>query len=399
MFEEEFHISHLIAEHLNDQLDENQEEELKRWVASSPDNMAYFERLNQDNTVHSKLKNYRKVAGSELEVWNTIAKQLELPIDLPNYDLVPQTKVKALWYRITAAAAILITISTILVFQNLRTDPVSVIAHNDIPAGVNKAYITLSNGKTIPLSSSKTGVIVSDSKLTYNDGSTVEAERSPEGLAITTPRGGQYQITLSDGTIVYLNAESSLQYPMAFKGGNRTVVLKGEAYFEVTKDKTHPFIVKTSSQNIQVLGTHFNVNAYEDEPNTKTTLLEGSVKVSPFNQSSDKANVFLIPGQQAISTPAVNTTRVIQANLQEAVAWKEGYFRFNEEPLESIMRKISRWYNVKIIYAADAPRDITFAGVISRAKNISAVLEMMTLTENVSFKIEGARITVMKYNK
>jgi ferric-dicitrate binding protein FerR (iron transport regulator) len=243
-------------------------------------------------------------------------------------------------------------------------------------------------------------------------------------LTAATPRGGTYQITLPDGTKVWLNAASSLKFPASFGSlKTRSVELTGEGYFEVAKDKAHPFIVATAKQEVQVLGTHFNINAYNDEGSTKTTLLEGSVSVSslPLYSSSrgkrsderplghatsrdlsyrrddggGRDDVVLKPNQESVLTNNAQI-RVTDVTAEDAVAWKNGDFVFRGEALESVMRKVARWYDVEVVYADDVPRDVVIGGYVSRSRNISVVLERMAKTGRIKFKIEGKKITVMK---
>jgi transmembrane sensor len=262
---------------------------------------------------------------------------------------------------------------------------------DDVLPGKNTATLTLANGENIQLSDAKDGVIINASSLKYDDGTAIETGGIQEGnsLAATTPRGGNYQVTLPDGSRVWMNADSRLVFPAKFSGKSREVSLEGEAYFEVAKDRIHPFIVKSRSQRIEVLGTHFNVNSYTDETAIKTTLLEGSVKVSDRNGSE----AILKPGEAAINRGNI---RVEQVNTAEAVAWKDGNIAFREKTLEGIMRELSRWYDISVVYAADAPTNVTFTGVVSKTRNLSSVLEGMQTTGSVKFKIEGKTVTVTK---
>nr|WP_121270883.1 FecR domain-containing protein [Pedobacter schmidteae] len=289
----------------------------------------------------------------------------------------------------------------------------------DIAPGKNTATLTLPNGKTIVLSDDKVGLIIGASNLTYNDGTellssllagtTREAhEREIEAsnispnyqtLTATTPRGGTYQLTLSDGTNVWLNADSKISFPSKFVGSQRKVMLlNGEAYFEVAKDKKHPFIVLTDDQELEVLGTHFNISAYGEENITKTTLLEGSVQVSLLKKEKPlalkNAAVKLVPGQQAILSN--HKIEVAFVNTGLAIDWKNGDFVFRDEGLESVMRKVARWYNVEIIYKIDYPQNVKLGGFISRSKDLSAVLRLIEATGKVHFDIKGKSIIVGK---
>jgi ferric-dicitrate binding protein FerR (iron transport regulator) len=205
---------------------------------------------------------------------------------------------------------------------------------------------------------------------------------------------GTYQLTLSDGSKVWLNAATSMRYPENFAGNERKVeLLYGEAYFEVAHDAKMPFKVMGAGQTIEDIGTQFNINAYENESDIKTTLLEGGIKVYNNNGSA-----ILTPGQQAKVKNGMPRSKIIvisAANTEEAVAWKNGYFRFNNEKIGSIMRQLSRWYNIDVSYEGKIT-DEGFYGRISRYKNISDVLKMLEDTRSVHFKVEGRRVTVIQ---
>ncbi|WP_316812917.1 FecR family protein [Pedobacter heparinus] len=315
---------------------------------------------------------------------------------------------------------------------------------NDIAPGKNTATIKIGDGAAITLSDKQTGVIVGD-ELRYTDNSVVSNSTNkrslPYGrddgrmLTVTTPRGGTYQVTLPDGTKVWLNAASVLTYTMPLKerGGIRKVELSGEAYFEVFRNKLQPFVVTAKNLTTTVLGTHFNISAYKDERSTKATLLEGSVRVSiggsingrhpegseatrdllnstnkrslPAVRDDGGANrddgqgaeggMVLKPNQQALVTGS-SAIAVKQIDPEEAVAWKEGYFKFNNEPLTGIMLKISRWYNVEVVYQDESVKTAGFGGTVSRFSNVSQILNKLQLTGKAHFKIEGQRIIVTK---
>ena len=306
---------------------------------------------------------------------------------------------------IAASITIIAGIGTILLLKS----PKPAIYANDIAPGSDKAILTLANGKTINLSDAKSGALLSQAGLEIikdKDGSlTYKVTGSKESISeyntITTPNGGEYKVVLSDGTRVWLNAASSLTYMTALnqEGAARKVMMIGEAYFEVAKDKNRPFIVTTNQQEIQVLGTHFNVTAYKNEFFNKTTLLEGSVRITPrLATTAPKQNlidngVTLIPNQQAVLTSG--KLIVSSANTEEALAWKNGYFRFNDEPLESIMAKLERWYDIEVVFEDDI-KNTGFTGTITRNKNISKVLSMLEKTKGVHFKIEGRKVTVIE---
>ncbi|MNK28393.1 fec operon regulator FecR [compost metagenome] len=282
-------------------------------------------------------------------------------------------------------------------------EPATAIRNNyPITAGKNSATLSLAGGKSITLSDTKTGVIIGKD-LRYNDSTAIILATSSlntstgrnsgslsnvEMAKVSTPRGGTYQVVLPDGTRVWLNAASSLSFPTKFDGHTRIVSLKGEAYFEVAHNKSMPFRVKSIRQEIEVLGTHFNINSYSDEIAVKTTLLEGSVRIITASQAH---KIILKPGQQAL---VEDNIKVADVNIESATAWKNGEFMFRNESLESIMRAISRWYNVEIVYQTDPSKKAVW-GTITKYSKVSEVLEMITLTGAASFKIEGNKIIVM----
>ncbi|MHB1178962.1 MAG: FecR family protein [Daejeonella sp.] len=317
-----------------------------------------------------------------------------------------------LWLQITAAALILIALSFGLYFYSGYDRPTQYVIHNtrqDIAPGGNKAILTLADGRKISLTDATNGELAQQSGIRITkaaDGQLIYTISDPpagrSGLrpqtsdleynTIETPRGGQYQVILPDGTKVWLNAASSLKYPASFASlKERKVELNGEAYFEVAKDKRHPFVVNTDKQVVEVLGTHFNINTYADEPAVKTTLLEGSVKVSQLTAHNSQ---LLNPGQQSVLT--ANGISVSEANTEEAMAWKNGYFRFDDEKLESIMRKIARWYDVDVSYQDDALKNELFAAITTRFANVSGLLKMMEQTGDVKFNIEEKKIIISK---
>jgi len=309
----------------------------------------------------------------------------------------------SLWKKIMAAATIVLISGISLYFYRQHMpdliSPKTEIV-NDVRPGSNQAVLTLANGKRIVLNAAVNGEIAeqsgirirktADGQLIYtlsDSGTAANTGAAATFNTIETPKGGQYQINLPDGTRVWLNAASSLKYPVRFDRKERKVSLQGEGYFEVAKDKRKPFKVNSGSQELEVLGTHFNINSYADELSSKTTLLEGAVRLSPHGGQ----DLVLSPGQQAVLTSG--RMKVAVVDPEEVLAWKNGNFVFNDEGLETIMRKISRWYDVEVSYQRK-PADLTFTGVVSRSKNISAVLNALDKTGKVHFKVEGKKVTV-----
>jgi len=300
---------------------------------------------------------------------------------------IKPVKVVPFWRKplpVAAAVAAVLLISSALFFT--RGDD-----RDQILAGKNTAILTLSNGKTIPLSETKNGLVIDASKISYNDGTSVAAyvgsdSMSTAGLKISTPRGGTYEVILADGTHVWLNAASKLEFPAQFSGKQRLVSLTGEGYFEVASNKQKPFKVLSGGQAVEVLGTHFNINAYEDERAIKTTLLEGSVVVS-----SDSGYELLKPGEQAVN--ANKHISVSKVNVSIPVAWKNKQFLFERESIQSIMRMVERWYDVEVSYSAEIPEE-TFSGGVSRFDKLSEVLKSLESTGKVKFEVKGRTVHV-----
>lgn len=309
------------------------------------------------------------------------------------------------WLRAAVLTGIILLSAFLYYNFNQGREPKNAVAvtedtllNNDILPGGNKAVLTLADGKQVILDETDNGLLAMQgdvSVIKSNDGE-LSYEKSGTGAksvvtynTVSTPRGGMYQLTLSDGTKVWLNAESSLRYPTSFTGKDRKVELTGEGYFEVAHNASKPFFVNTGSMNVQVLGTRFNINTYADDGNLKTTLFEGSVEV---NAGSSK--VRLKPGEQArlqLSDNVLQSSGSI--DLDQVLAWKEGYFSFQDAGLKDIMMQISRWYDVDVIYQGNIlPRK--FGGSIARKSELSSVLKILE-AGNVHFKLEGRNLIVM----
>lgn len=359
------------------------------------------------------IKNYQDKAGLTDDLWNKSTKgdedHIRLLLRNKLQKSIHQQKIPVInryRWQFAAAAAVLLFISISLFFISLnRVKPVSYIAkrtkviENDIPPGSNRAVLTLSNGKQIVLDNAANGVLskqgsVAISKsgnglIIKNDGENNEQLKGNALTTITIPRGGKYDVVLPDGTKVWLNSSSSLTFPITFTGIERKVTLIGEAYFEVAKNKRMPFKINVNDkQVVEVLGTHFNISAYADENNITTTLLEGAVKINYNNKYT-----FIKPGQMAVND-LKQDMKVKPADVDEIMAWKNGMFIFNNENIQNMMKKISRWYDVDVVFKGDM-NDVNFTGNYSRSKSLSSLVKNIEILDKVHFVIEGRRVTII----
>jgi transmembrane sensor len=323
----------------------------------------------------------------------------EMRMHLPIHHIKP---IKRIWPRIAAAASIVLCLSIGSYFLFQKQDHIKVAGRvlvHDLEPGSNKAVLTIGNGQKIVLTGAHNGRLAVQGNMIVHktsDGQVVyQADQNPgDGLSdviyntMSTPRGGKYDLVLSDGTKVWLDAASSITYPTTFSKDSREVSMTGQAYFEVAHYAAKPFRVTVNGQTVEVLGTHFNINAYEDELSTRTTLLEGRVKVSKGNESA-----ILNPGQQSLITTAVpNRINVKEAHIEEATAWKDGHFHFEADNIQSVMRQMARWYDVDIEYNGAIPVR-SFSGDIDRNSKASVALKILSISR-VHFKIDGKKIIV-----
>ena len=394
-------MDELIIKYLEKSLSAEEQAELKNWISASDDNKQLFEKLTKKEWVNNELKKFYKY--EEEKGWDKVKKSL------PPKMLRPSQSDKGIkkynWRWVPVAASIILTLgigSYFIFFNKGKQNEIVKTTTNPVPNDVTaptatKVMITLADGRKVSLDSLASGTLATqgnvnvvktaDGQIVYNGSSAVV-----EYNVIFNPRGSKVQpLTLSDGTKVWLNSESSLRFPTAFIGNERNVEITGEAYFEVAKDATKKFIVTGSRVTTEVLGTHFNVNTYADESSIKVTLLEGSVKVT-------KGNAFglLKPGQQAqVATDPSTPLRVTSnVNVDEVMAWKNGRFAYNNADLETIMRQMARWYNVEVVYKEKITDRYTVT--TTRDVPVSELFKYIEMSGGVHFKIEDRKITVMK---
>ena len=393
----------LIARHLQDRLQPEEKEILQHWLEEDPENRILLERLQNKQELRQEL--FSMSSLNKDAAWKKISSKISRKRRPPFFTLW------AVWKY--AAAVLLVLSAGFLGYKhlNLKENESPETAEraerfkNDILPGGDKARLILADGSVVDLEEVENGtvsrqggvkIIKKDGLLTYK----IENSHNPTDKAayntISTPYGGQYRIVLPDGTAVWLNASSSLHYPLAFNGRERVVKLSGEAYFEVARNEKMPFKVLVPSNDpaspmeVKVLGTHFNIMTYGDEKTINTTLVEGSVQISSGGSSS-----MLVPGQQAELGRLDDKLRVKYANIDKAIAWKNGIFLFDSENIQDIMRQLSRWYDIEVDYRGTPPSS-HFTGMVSRNNNVSKILTMLELTGGVQFTIEGKKITVYK---
>ncbi len=326
------------------------------------------------------------------------------------------------WARIAAAAVILFVSAGSFYFYSLTKSnselvlgsPVNQIGTHE-KAGEAKVFLTLSNGTIIYLDNADDGLLAKEGntsirklrhgQLEYHNDNKLSKLTKDNVVelynTITTPKGSQYKLILPDGTKVWLNAASSFRFPASFTGKERSTVLNGEAYFEVAKNEEMPFNVVTGEKQVTVLGTHFNIRAYQDEDNYEASLLEGSIRVSATSTTSaakSKSPLKLLqPGQQAriSNTNATGINLIGNIDTTAVIAWKEGLFLFNNTSIRNVMQQISHWYNMDINYEGEMPQ-INFTGIMPRTDHVSVVLKTLQSAGGVKFSIEGKKIIVRR---
>ena len=384
-------IAYLIAGHLNGTLTEAESDELDDWITESDENLELFEKLTDEDNIQAAMNDYmrqeKEKAAAFASLQSTIRSETK------------KSLVRRLWPY--AAVAAVVIIGGLLYFLSTKNNdnpnekPVARKAvKSDVQAGSDKAVLTLSDGRTIILDSMKTGLLAQDGtvRIQQNEDGEITYTGTDSTMAynvVATPRGGQYQITLGDGTKVWLNADSYLKFPAGLKTAPRNVELRGEAYFEVAKNSERPFTVNVRTPIgeggiVKVLGTHFNINGYGDDGSTTTTLLEGSVQIEKSGVTK-----LLQPGEKAITTSEI---KISKTNVEEAVAWKNNKFLFRDAPIRSIGEQIKRWYDVDVEYRGTISQH--FNTEASRDIPLSQLLEGLEGTTQVHFELSGKHLVI-----
>ncbi len=390
MDEKAYRIAYLIAGFIRHALTEKEHDELDNWVNENDHNMELFEDLTDEKNLTANLEWMDTVQGEQ----SYLAMQEKGAFNVPSSKFYN----KKIWL-VAASVIVLLAVFVVYKYTSGKRGSVENIVTTDttlLKPGGNRATLTLTDGKVIDLTYAKTGAIAdaagdhvnktADGELVYAKDSSISKNSALHTLS--TPVGGQYQVTLADGTKVWLNAATTIKYPPAFGGKERKIELRGEAYFEVAKNKRKPFkVLMGDSTTITVTGTHFNVQAYQNEKEQQVTLLEGSVTVA-----NAVSVIKLEPNTQAL----IKNKRITKSNVldaEEITGWKDGLFVFHDAPIESIMMQIERWYDAKVVYKAEIKQ--LFNANILRKEPLIKVLKLLQLNGYVHFKIENKTIYVL----
>ncbi len=369
----------LIFKKLNNTLTKEEEIILNEWLAESKDHQAYFD--------HIKSNKEASISETALENdWQKIEAKIRTKKSRNNY------------WKYAVAASILLVLSIAFFNKDIPEKEKFVTNESTILIGTDKARLTLEDGSNIDLedgTSISTERFETDGKhLVYNSKNTSKSEEQFNFL--TTPSGGEFNVELADGTFVWLNANSQLKYPVAFtKGATREVeLIYGEAYFDVSPSTDHngaKFLVKTQNQDIEVLGTEFNVKAYSEDKNIITTLVEGKVAILKEAQPVEELN----PGEESVFDTSENSILKRESEyIEDVIAWKKGQFIFHKQPLEQIMTTLSRWYNIEVSFENEIKKDVKFSGSLNRKKHVFELLKNLEATGEVAFIIEDNKVSI-----
>jgi transmembrane sensor len=415
------HIGDLIIRSITGKLSEEEQKKMDAWINETPENSQLFKQMNDEKELGKMLRTYNSITNYDLETGRKIIEQ-KLNIQMPVIKINPQA---VIWWKrpitiVSAAAAVLLVV-TLMLWQYIKKAPEKEIVQRPFENSNNyridnllKAKLTLADGSTIDLDGSQKGVLTQqdntiikaqDKQLIYQAG---EPKQTQQILynRLETPAGGQIHIVLPDGSNVWLNASSSIHYPTAFTGKERKVNITGEAYFEVSKNPQQPFRVMIQNKTIddateiEVLGTHFNINDYREDPVIRTTLLEGSVKVKNRDSSW-----ILQPNQQAqiMNTDSIKMHRtslfriVYYADIEKTMAWRKGMFVFKNDDINTISKEIKRWYNADV--EVKGKIEETFTGRIRRSKGLDKFLSDLFQGTDIGYKINGNKVYIKPQSK
>lgn len=405
-------IAQLIFKHLSGTLDVDERRMFQLWLSQSNDNQVFVNELEEDAVLSKLIAQDFKDQQSNIEQDLLLRAKSQIRFDSAERSRTGRIARMGRWWAAAAAVILLLGASSYW-WLTTKENQALKIAGNEIMPGKDGAILTLADGSEILLDSIKNATLVlseglklriADGVLQYEGPGTAGAYNT-----ITTPKGRQYNLILPDGTTVWLNSDTHLRYPVSFSGPSRRVELTGEAYFDVAKNRKVPFVVDVDGKiGIEVLGTEFNVNAYRNEGAIATTLLEGSIVLSPPDApDQDRSHVsdrnpnkssatFLKPGQQAIvklGSDGTNVDVLTATDVEKAVAWKNGLFDFNDIPFEAAMRQLERWYDIEVIYLNGIPENIDISGEITRGVSLNGLLKVLQKI-GVQCTLEGRKLLI-----
>lgn len=378
---EAFEIARIIQKSLKGKLSESEERQLSDWRKVSDENERAFQRMISED--------FYTIGMEKLEMYDSrVAYGRFLQKKYQQ-----RRKRRFLINMARVAAVALPFVIALVLYVGLNREEEQMVrpslASNILP-GTSKAVLTLANGQMIPLGKEATdSTIITDGTQISASGSGVTYASGVESESVVynkleIPRGGEFCLTLSDGTRVWLNSETSIQYPVAFGAKERRVFVQGEAYFEVAKDAKKPFTVQFMSSSVTVLGTSFNIRAYPEEKRSQTTLAEGSVRIY-----SPGSSMLLKPGEQAEVSALSGEMVKQEVEVKNFTSWKDGRFVFEQQPLEDIMRTLERWYDIRVIFKDEGAKRISLSGNMKRYGDFSQVMKMLQMTGDVRFELHG----------
>lgn len=380
-------LAPLIANAMNGTLDQKDKEDLDSWLAESEENIKLYMKITDKQNLKQRnevLKDFN-ISGA----WNNVEKEIKT---------YRKRKLHKQIFRYAAAIVIPITIMVSVYFymSNVVNDQIQPQA--SIEKGTSEAILILANGKNLELGGDSAkqiieddGTIIQFADANINYSENTEKRKAKEIMnKLVVPKGGEYNLILSDGSKVFVNSMSTLEFPVQFIGNTRTVKLEGEAYFEVAHNKTKPFFVEINGISVEVLGTSFNVKAYPDEILSYTTLIEGKVKLNTL--SSGKGGIYLKPNQQAVYSPSSSNIIIQNVDANKFVQWIHGRYVFENESLGEIMKTLSRWYDFEYSFENKELEAIRFEGGLNKYESIYPILDIMNKTNKINVNIEGKEI-------
>lgn len=384
-------IGSLIGKYLTDKESPKELEELNEWIDQGEENKSLYNSIKDEKQLASSIQDFDRFDTEA--AWNKY------------HEAISQRSKKVLYFRwrVVASILVIVTLSTIVLLKHFPGKDLEVVKVTPtITPGEPKAFIELSSGTKYDLQNlterqqgkleKDAGIVVEGN--TVVNSKKVKSKRIPELLAVVTPRGGEYKVLLDDGTQVWLNADSRLEFPDAFSGEERKVKLSGEAYFDVAKDHERPFIVSVDNMDVEVLGTEFNISAYNNDAQIQTTLVEGEVAVKS-KSASDYIQKILSLGEQAELIKGKDVIEIRKVEVSQYIAWKDGKFVFDYQTLGEITKILERWYDVDFIFTNDELRETPFSGEFLRYDNIENVYDIIRKTgTKIEFKQEGRTIEI-----